>query len=363
MSSGLFVIGATHHTAPIAIREKLTLDAAASAELASSLSQLPGLREFAFLNTCNRVEFYGVAGEPAAVSAVVAAFCRQRDFSVAEFEQLRLHLAGRDAVQHLLEVASGLDSQMLGENEIFGQVKEAYDAAHARGSAGPVLNRLFQKSFQAAKYARTHTAISSGQVSVANVAVDLACDIFGGLKDARILLLGAGEIGEKTARALRSRGAGALTVASRRLERSMELAKELGASALPFEQREARLAEFDVVIGSTSAPDAVISRAAAVEAIHKRPARPLFFVDLAVPRDIDPSVADLQNVFLYNLDDLAAIADRNRQAREAEVTRARQILAEKADSLWRQLEPRLASRTDGDGRKEAQDPQRDLRPG
>ena len=336
-SPALFVIGATHHRAPLAVREKLSLKAEAADALQAAFARIAGLREFAVLNTCNRVEFYGVTADGNAVAQVSAAFCARQQFDSAEFEKIRLDLRGRDAVQHLLEVSAGLDSQMLGETEIFGQVKEAYAAAQAKGSTGPVLNRVFQKGFQAAKHVRTQTAISEGQVSVANVAVDLAVNIFGHLKSARILLLGAGEIGEKTAKAFQSRGAGALTVASRRFERAMELATALGASAMPFEQREARLAEFDVVVCATSAPDIVVTLPAVKAALHKRPARPLFLIDQALPRDVDPAVAEIQNVFLYNLDDLAKIAEDNRTAREAEIGKCRAIVAEKADALWRHV--------------------------
>lgn len=337
MSAGLFVIGATHHRAPLAIREKLSLGADAAAALHQEFASVPGLKEFTVLNTCNRVEFYGVAANADAAARVSAAFCARQNFDPAEFEKIRLNLRGRDAVQHLVEVSAGLDSQMLGETEIFGQVKDAYAAAQARGSTGPILNRVFQKGFQAAKHVRSHTAITEGQVSVANVAVDLALNIYGSLKETRILLLGAGEIGEKTAKAFQSRGAAALTVASRRFERAMELASSLGASAMPFEQREARLSEFDVVVCATSAPDLVVSLPATKAAMQKRPAQPLFFIDQALPRDIDPKVAEIDNVFLYNLDDLAKIAEENRAAREAEIAKCRAIAAEKADALWRQV--------------------------
>jgi len=254
-----------------------------------------------------------------------------------------LNLRGREVIEHLLEVSAGLDSQMIGETEIFHQVKDAYARAQTNGLTGPVLNRVFQKGFQAAKHVRSTTAITEGQVSVANVAVELALTIFGGLKSTRILLLGAGDIGEKTAKAFQSRGAAALTVASRRFERAMELATALGASAMPFEQREARLSEFDVVVCATSAPDLVISAAAARAAVAKRPARPLFFIDQALPRDVDPAVASIQNVFLYNLDDLARIADENRAARNAELAKCRAIVTEKAAALWRQVEPQISA--------------------
>lgn len=340
-ASGLFVLGATHHRAPLAVREKLALGAENAAALQAELVGLPGLREFAVLSTCNRIEFYGVGAHPDTAARVASAFCARQQFDPAEFEKIQLDLRGREVVQHLVEVSAGLDSQMLGETEIFGQVKEAYAAAQARGSTGPVLNRVFQKGFQAAKHVRTHTAITEGQVSVANVAVDLALSIFGGLAETRILLLGAGEIGEKTARAFQSRGAAVLTVASRKMERAMELASALGASALPFDHRDAHLAEFDVVVCATSAPDPVVSLAAAKAAMHKRPARPLFFIDQALPRDVDPAVAEIPNVFLYNLDDLAKIAEENRAAREAEIAKCRVIVAEKADALWRQVAPQL----------------------
>ena len=336
-ASSLFVLGATHHRTPLAVREKLSLSAAAAAELEAELATLPGLREFAVLNTCNRVEFYGVAASAEVVARLSAAFCGRQNFAPDEFEKIRLDLRDADAVRHLVEVSAGLDSQLIGENEIFGQVKDAYAAAQSRGTTGPVLNRVFQKGFQAAKHIRTNTAISAGQVSVANVAVDLALNIFGSLAQARILLIGAGEIGEKTAKAFQSRGAAALTVCSRRLERAMELATALGASAMPFEQRESRLAEFDVVVCATSAPDPVVPLSAARSAMAKRPIRPLFFIDQALPRDVDPAVAELENVFLYNLDDLAKIAEENRAAREAELAKCRAIVADKATSLWRQV--------------------------
>lgn len=337
----LFVLGATHHRAPLAVRERLSLDAAAAARLHRELAGIAGLREFAVLSTCNRVEFYGVTAGGDAPERIAAAFCAQQSFDPAEFRGIRLDLADEAAVRHLLEVAAGLDSQMIGETEIFGQVKSAYATAQAAGSTGPVLNRVFQKCFQAAKHVRTHSAITEGQVSVANVAVELALSIFGGLADARILLLGAGEVGEKTARAFQSRGAAELTVASRNLERAMELATALGASALPFETREHRLPEFDIVVCATAAPEAVLTLPAVTTAMQRRPTRPLFLIDQALPRDVEPAVAELENVFLYNLDDLAQIAERNRAAREAELIRCRGMAGEKAAALWRIVAPQV----------------------
>ncbi len=345
MNEGIFVIGATHHRTPIEVREKLALTASNAEALQADLAAVPGLRELVVLNTCNRIEFYGVTADAGATERVQAAFCARQNFAIAEFEKFRVRLGNRAAVLHLLEVASGLDSQMLGETEIFGQVKDAYAAAQTRRTTGPVLNRVFQKAFQAAKHVRTNTAITEGQISVANVAVELALNIFGDLSSTNVLLLGAGDIGEKTAKAFLSRGAATITVASRRIERAMELATAIGASAMPFEQRDARLAEFDIVVGSTAAPETVVSLAAAQAALKRRPARPLFFIDLALPRDIDPAVADLDNVFLYNLDDLAKIAEENRAAREAEIAKCRSMLDERAETLWRHIEGQVTSIT------------------
>jgi glutamyl-tRNA reductase len=341
MNGAFFVIGATHHLAPIAVREKLALPGESAGRLHHELIALPEVRELALLNTCNRIEFYGVATHPAAAERIQDAFCRQQQFAVAEFERFRLELQGRAALQHLLEVAAGLDSQMLGETEIFGQVKEAYAAAQAQHAAGPVLNRVFQKVFQAAKQVRTQTAITLGKVSVANVAVELARSIFGDLATTQVLLLGAGEIGEKTARAFQNRGAGMLTVASRRSDRAMELAAALGGRALPFEQRENRLAEFDVVVCATNAPEPIVAAGLVAAAMKKRPARPLLLIDLSLPRNVEAAAARVQNVFVYNLDDLARIADENRRAREAEIAKCRRILSDRADALWPQVELRL----------------------
>ena len=346
MSSGtFFLVGATHRTASLEIREKLALSVEETAALRDHLSRLEGLSEFTALSTCNRMEFYGVASQPEAIQRLQDAFCSARGFAPTPFEEIKLALCGKEAVRHLLAVASGVDSQMLGETEIFGQVKDAYQLAQEKGHTGPVLNRLFQKTFQAAKHIRTHTAITTGQVSVANVAVELAMSIFGGLDGARILLLGTGDIAEKTARAFLSRGAPSLSVSGRNLERAMELATELGATAIPFDQRDSRLSEFDVVVCSTAAPTAVIDHEAVAAAIRKRPAKPLFLIDLAMPRDVAPESASLQNVFLYDLDDLAKIAEKHRTAREAELAKCRVMLDEKSDALWAQIEARLPATT------------------
>ncbi|MGH7995421.1 MAG: glutamyl-tRNA reductase [Opitutaceae bacterium] len=338
-----FVLGAGHHAAPIEVRERLALTPETAEALQDELVAAGAVREIALLSTCNRVEFYGVAADASGAARLEGAFCERQRFDPAEFVRLRTKLHGRDALRHLFEVAAGLDSQLLGETEILGQVKDAYAAAQARHSVGPLLHRIFQKTLQAAKHVRSQTAIASGQVSVASVAVELGQNVFGSLANVRVLLVGAGEIGEKTARAFQSRGAGPIAVASRRLERAMELATRLGAAALPFEQREARLAEFDVVVCATAAPGFILAESAIAEATRRRPARPFLLLDLALPRDIEPSAGSMENAFLYNLDDLARIAEENRRLRQAEVVRCRKLLEQRAAALWADLERRRAA--------------------
>ncbi|ATC65223.1 glutamyl-tRNA reductase [Nibricoccus aquaticus] len=343
--AALFLLGASHHTAPLELREKLALTPDKLAAFQQKLAALPGLREFTVLNTCNRVEFYGIASATDTIARLQAEFCAFQNFPPHAFTQIRQHALGPDALRHLLEVSSGLQSQMLGETEILGQIKDAYADAQTRRTVGPILNRVFQKTFQHAKYIRSHTAITEGQISIANVAVDLAQKIFGDLSSTRILLLGAGDIGEKTAKAFQSRGAASLTVASRTMERAMELAKIFNGAALPFETAPHHFADFDIVVCSTAAPHAVVTRDTVAAAMKKRRAQPLFFIDLAMPRDVEPAVAEVENVFTYNLDDLAKIADENLAAREAAVAKARLLAREKSTALWHQIEPHAPLRS------------------
>ncbi|MFZ5496821.1 MAG: glutamyl-tRNA reductase [Verrucomicrobiota bacterium] len=333
----LFFLGASHHTAPLAVREKLALDDARAAALAAKLQASPGVREFAFVNTCNRVELYGVAQSPDALAALRAALAETTGCTPAELAAVLRQRQNHEAIAHLFAVASGLDSQIVGETEILGQVKGAYDTALARHWTGPVLNRVFQKAFQAAKHVRTHTRIGEGQISVASVAVDLAGKIFGDLTPVKVLVVGAGDIGLKTVQAFQSRGAKSITVASRTLSKAEEAAAAAGGWAASLADLPEVLAATDIVASSTSAPGLVITRDLVATAMRKRAGRPLFLVDLALPRDIDPAAAELPNVFLYNLDDLAKIAEENLAQREAEVSRCHAILAERTAALWPQV--------------------------
>ncbi len=283
----LFFLGASHHATPLALREKLALTETKLPAFHERIAAIPGIREIVVLNTCNRVEFYGIAETPAAIARLEDEFCAFQDFPENDFRSVRQRASGPDAIRHLLEVASGLDSQMLGETEILGQVKDAYAAAQTRRTTGPVLNRLFQKTFQHAKHIRTNTAITEGHVSIANIAVELAQKIFGKLDRTKILLLGAGDIGEKTAKAFQSRGAAAPTVSSRTLERALTLASTFGGAALPFENVPAHLADFDIVVCATASPATVLTREIAAAAMKRRRSRPLFLIDLALPHDLE----------------------------------------------------------------------------
>src|SRR3954469_19455688 len=337
----LFLLGASHHTAPLAVREKLALDEARAAALAARLRALPGVQEFTLLNTCNRMEIYGVTRQPDTRAALRTALAETTGCAPADLEGV-LHLRqNHEAIAYLFSVASGLDSQIVGETEILGQVKGAYETALARHWTGPVLNRVFQKTFQAAKHIRTQTAIGAGQISVASVAVDLAGKNFRDLSPVNILVVGAGDIGLKTVQAFQSRGAKSITVASRTLSKAEEAAAHTGGWAASLAELPEVLAAADVVASSTAAPGLVLTHELVAAAMKRRAARPLFLIDLALPRDIDPEAAKLANVYLYNLDDLAKIAEGNLAQREAEVARCHAIIAERTAALWPQLAQRL----------------------
>lgn len=333
----LVLVGATHHTAPLEVRERLALPREKQEALAGALRSAGAVAEFCAINTCNRIEIYATAADPRAGERVTEEFCRLLGLPRAEFEAASLRLGGADAVRHLFEVAAGLDSQMVGEAEILGQVKDAYAAAQSSGTVGGTLNRVFQKAFQSAKMVRTETAIGEGQVNVATVAVATAEKIFGSLKKSRVLVLGAGDIAEKTAKALKSREAGDVTFSNRTQAKAEELAREFAGKVLPLDHVTSALHGFDIVVGSTASPDPVVRTHHAYEAMKQRPSRPLFLIDLALPRDFEAGVADLPNVFLYNLDDLARIADENIAHRKAEIARARDLVATRAAATWQKV--------------------------
>lgn len=345
----LFVVGSSHREAPLELRERFSLDAASAADLRRQLHEHPSIRECVVLNTCNRVEIYGLASTPDAQESVRELFCKTCGVERELFDSHSFGWNNLEVLHHALEVSTGLDSQMVGETEILQQMKSAYAAAREAGTTGVVLNRLFEKSFQAAKSARSQTGITRGQISVGTVAVDLAARIFGKLDKSRVLLLGSGEVAEKTAQALQSRGVSDICVSSRTMANAQALAHLFGGAAIDFADFPRQLHNFDIVIGSTSADHAVVDRAMVREVLRQRPERPLFLIDLALPRDIDPAVNELENVYLYNLDDLSSIANENLAQRKAEIEHARRILKDHAWRLWLQLRRRTLMPGNGMG--------------
>lgn len=333
----LINLGASHHTAPIEIREKFSISPERLANAYQQLGQIPGVNEVAVLSTCNRTELYAVVENDTKAHSLGSSFCQLQKLSRDAFARYGFEWRNGHAVRHLFDVAAGLDSLVVGETEILGQVKNAYTAASEHSALGPLLNRLFQKTFQAAKWVRTHTAIGKGQVSVGTVAVDLALKIFGNLRTCKILVVGAGEISERTITALKSRGATAFTICNRTDHKAMDLAHLYGGNALPYDQFQAAVGQFDIIICSTSSPTAILTRDTLHTAMKQRSYQPLFLIDLALPRDIEESAAGLENIFLYNIDDLSQIAEGNLALRRSEIERCRDILARRAEYFWKSV--------------------------
>ncbi|MGJ8652111.1 MAG: glutamyl-tRNA reductase [Opitutaceae bacterium] len=336
----LFVLGSSHHQAPLEVRERFALTQDEANALQKQLHAHEHIRECLIVNTCNRLEIYGLATTADIELIIRNQLCEAHGMSRELFDTHSFWHTNLDALQHALEVSTGLDSQMVGETDILGQMKGAYATARELGCTGTVLNRLFEKSFQAAKAARSQTAITRGQVSIGNVAVDLASRIFGKLSNSRVLLLGSGDVAEKTAQALKSRGVADITVSSRTFENAHALAHQLGGAAIEFSDYEQQLSRFDIIICSTAAPDTILSANNLRPALKQRPERPCFLIDLAMPRDVNPDIEQLESVYLYNLDDLSAIANENLEQRRAEIDKARAILKGHAWTLWLQLRRR-----------------------
>ena len=342
-AKSFFLLAVTHKTAPLNVREQFAVTPEKLDELYCGLKNIPAIEECAAVNTCNRFEVYGVACQDTIQVEIESFLSRFFEIDIEVLIDQRLWVTGLSAVRHLFEVCAGIDAQVVGETEVLGQVKTAYAQAQEQGVVGSLCNRMFQKSFQAAKWVQTHTDIGKGKVSIGSVAVDLAVRIFGELKNSRILLVGTGEVGERTLHALKHRGAGTVTVASRVYEKAKTLAHRFGGAAIDFEDFSKTVAFYDIIICCTAAPGSILQYSMVEAALNERPDQPLFLIDLALPRDIEAAVASLRNVYLYNLDDLAGIADENLKARKAEVERCREILDHRIGQLWTALEQRVPS--------------------
>ena len=346
------VIGLSHHSSPVELRERFAFAGSKVPDALKSLRNTGVAGEAVILSTCNRVEIYAATPlEPAKAFTELKKFLarwgettggpsvehdsgsRGRSPHQDEIGDELYALAEPQSLHHLFKVASGLDSMVLGETEILGQLKQAYELARRHGHTGPRLNKAFQRAFQVAKHVRTETNIQRGSVSVASVAVELAEKIFSSLHGREVMVIGAGDTGEKTARALLSRGARSIIVANRSHDRAVALANELGGRAVRFDDWVAEFEKIDIAISGTSAPHYLLDRARLEPLMKRRRHRPLLLIDIAVPRDVDPEVNFLENVYLYNIDDLQTIADDYLKQRQEEIARCEQIIAEKVKVL------------------------------
>lgn len=342
------VIGLSHRTSPVEIREGLAFSEDEIPDALQGLRGVNGVDEAVILSTCNRVEVYVAGGDDfSATAASVRRFLGEKRRAGESLEKVLYSLNEPASLVHLFRVASGLDSMMLGETEILGQLKRSYQLAFQARHTGRFLNKAFQQAFNVAKKIRTDTNIQRGRVSVASAAVELAEKIFSSLRKKTVMVIGAGDTSEKTARALLSRGAESIVVTNRSLERAEALATVLAGRAVPFDEWESVAGEIDIVISSTSAPTYVLNRARLEPLRKKRRNRPLLLIDIAVPRDIDPDVNRISDVYLYNIDDLRSIADDAMRQRREETARCEAIIRERVAGLLARFAaaPRQDART------------------
>lgn len=306
-------LGLNYRTAPVAVRERFAVPSRLLQETCAALAALPPVQECVLLSTCNRTEVYFWAEQPESAGRCILSYFlgeSECDVSTCFYRYESEH-----ALAHLAEVAAGLDSMVIGETEIFGQLKDAYRAALAAEAIGGRSHRIFQRVFSIGKKVRSSTPVTSGPTSVGAAAVQLAQGILGNLAGANVLVVGAGEVARTTAQSLRSRGAQSIFVANRSYDRAVELAERVGGSVIRFSEWVPYLAEIDIVIISTAAPVYVVSPAVLEEVCHRRQGRPLFLIDLSVPRNADPACADVPGVTLYDIDAMQALADQTRSQR------------------------------------------------
>src|SRR6266581_3468022 len=319
----LFCVGLSHHTANVETRELFAGHAETECILRNA-----GCAEALLLTTCNRVEVYAASEKRVSTDEIARCLVREIEKGPPEYSPAFYRYEGEKCVQHLFRVASGLDSMVVGESEILGQAKKAYEAARSSQTAGPYLHRLFQRAFRVAKHVRTHTDITRGLVSVGSVAVDLARRIFGKLSDCKVLVLGAGETSERTARALVSRGVTDLRVSNRSLDRARELAQAVGGRAVPFDDWTTQCREIDILLTSTASETPLLTSEILAPMLWQRLDRSLFIIDIAVPRDVDPSVNELQGVYLYDIDSIRSVAEQSLALRRQQVAAAEAIIAD-----------------------------------
>jgi glutamyl-tRNA reductase len=339
MDQTLFIVGINHRSAAVGLRERLAF---AEDEIAAALGRLrdssPAVLEAALISTCNRVEVVGVASDTVrAADETLTFLAADRKVAHTAFADVIYSSAGRDAARHLFRVGASLDSMVVGEPQILGQLKTAYAQAAEAGTVGPILHRAFHKAFSVAKHVRKGTLIGHGAVSVSSVAVALAGQIFDTLKDKTVMLMGAGKMAELTARQLNALGIESLLITSRTFDHAVALARELGGTAVPYDNYKPYLKMVDVLIGSFASTKPVLGPEEFESVIRERRYRPMFLIDMGVPRNFDERLNALQNVYLYDIDDLGALVKRSLGDREREAEKAEQIVELELESFLRWL--------------------------
>ncbi|MGM0425798.1 MAG: glutamyl-tRNA reductase [Thermodesulfobacteriota bacterium] len=325
----LINMGMNHETAPVSLRECLATDTDNTSKVLSSMRELTCVNEGLFLSTCNRVEVLFTTETPGeAKTAILSFISGLAGMSPDAFRASLYAHEDMEAVRHMFQVASSLDSMVIGEPQILGQIKEAYYYATREKTSGVILNRLMHRAFHVAKRVRSETGICGAAVSISYAAVELAKKIFHVLDEKKALLIGAGEMAELAAKNLLSNGVSALVVVNRTFERAVKVAQQFGGQAVSFDEIAAQLKDADIVITSTASAECVITRSLVKEAFRKRRNRPLFFIDIAVPRDVEPAVNDLNNVYVYDIDDLKGVIELNMAQRQEEAVKARRIVDE-----------------------------------
>jgi glutamyl-tRNA reductase len=338
MSGELLALGISHKTAPVALRERLAFTEPEAIEFEREATATPEVREAVVISTCNRTEVYLVVGDPVrAESDVLGLLAGRACIRPTELSDAIYSPRNCDAARQLYRVTAGLESMIVGEAEIQGQVKRAYDTAMRAGCTGPLSNRLFAAALTAGKRVRTETEIGATRVSIPSVAVDLALSVLGGLEHRHVVVLGAGETSELTARALNEQGAGTIFVANRHADRALSLAQRFGGSVVGLDDLPEQLLAADIALCSTSSPHPIVGRDELEIVMRERDGRPLLLIDIAVPRDVEAACAELPGVSLYDIDDLQAVVARNISTREGELPRAEEIVEEEIHRFARWL--------------------------
>ncbi len=336
----LVVVGINHRTAPVEVRERVVFEPARIPDALRELKALPEIRESVIVSTCNRTELYCVTeGQAADLGRWLGNYHQLG----ATIQQCLYHHDEVRAVEHAFSVAAGLDSMVLGESQILGQLKESYRVAQDAGTTGPVLNRLFQATFSVAKRVRTETKIGANAVSVASAAVAMAKTVFASFDNRTALLVGAGETIALAARHLHADGLRRMIVANRSIERARELAAEFQGFAISLEEIPTHLREADIVVASTAAPNAIITREMTAAALRARKRRPMFMVDIAVPRDIEAEVAELEDIYLFTIDDLNTVVNENMEGRRAAAREATELVQAEVERFEHVLRTREAA--------------------